>query len=240
MAIKCTCWYIAKLNILLNCIIEGQALTYANITDGLVVKTMAGYPMKFIKKPNFTINENVVIFGDTHYTNGVSHHLATVPDPLIPWMKKTNYDILLEVNEQRNGDLSTFIALVNMSDLKNILMLDDDSKPITVFVPTNEALSTIVVNVDDLIRNTSSYSYQLLWNHFVEGNFVINMWWRTPTGTNFTKTEHQLTTKVGNILDIEVIGDNSTHVNSVVSVIQQDVFSFYGILQIIDLPLIPN
>ena len=228
------------MSILLNRIIEGQALTYANITDGLVVNTMAGYPVEFFKEPNFTINGYVVNSGNNLYTNGISHHLESVPDLLVPWMYKTNYEILLQVNEQRDGDLSNFIALVNASDLKDMLMMDDDSKPMTVFIPTNEALSTVVVNSDDLINNTSSFSYQLLWNHVVDGNFVISTFWRIATGKNFNKTEHQVTTNVGNILDIEVIGDESTHVNGVVSVIQQDVFSFYGVLQIIDLPLVPN
>ena len=99
-----------KLNALLNRIIKGQALSYSNITDGLIVNTMAGYPMTFLKYPNFTINGDVVKAGDICCTNGIVHLLENVPDPHVPWMYKNNYDILLEVNIQQNGNLSHFIA----------------------------------------------------------------------------------------------------------------------------------
>ena len=164
--------FVTKLNLLLNRIIEGQALTYSDIQDGLVVNSVAGYPMKFLKHPNFTINGDVVLIGDICYTNGIVHLLAHVPDPLAPWMYKTIYDILLEVNNQQDGNLSDFIALLNSSELKKRLMLDDSSRPITLFVPTNEAMSTIVVQGSDMIANVSSPSYQLLLNHVVQGNFV--------------------------------------------------------------------
>ena len=101
-----------KLTIFLNMIIEGQILAYTDIQDGLVVNTMAGYPMKFLKYPNFTINGNVVLIGDIRCTNGIVQNVDTVPDPLVPWMYKTNYDVLLEVNSQQDGNLSDFIASI--------------------------------------------------------------------------------------------------------------------------------
>lgn len=225
------------MDILLNRIIEGQVLAYPDITDGLVVNTMAGYPMQFFKYPNFTINGDVVEFGDTYYTNGVVHNLAQVPDPLVPWLYKTNYEILLEVNNQRNGDLSEFIALVNASQLKDRLMMDDYSKPITLFVPTNDAMSTIMIEEDHMITNVSSLSYTQLLNHVVEGNFVIRDWLRVPTGTMVSDTELHLKSEAGNVLQVEMIRDERVKINGIVNVIKKDVFSYFGVLQIIDLPL---
>ena len=221
-------------------IIEGQILAYTDIQDGLVVNTMAGYPMKFLKYPNFTINGNVVLIGDIRCTNGIVQNVDTVPDPLVPWMYKTNYDVLLEVNSQQDGNLSDFIALVNASELKERLMLEDSSRPITLFVPTNEAMSTIVVQGNDMIANVSSPSYQLLLNHVVQGNFVRRDWLIIPTGTKVNETELHLTTDAGNILEVVLMADEMVRINGVVNIIKEDVFSFYGVLQIIDLPLIAN
>ena len=221
-------------------IIEGQILAYTDIQDGLVVNTMAGYPMKFLKYPNFTINGNVVLIGDIRCTNGIAQIVDSVPDPLVPWMYKTIYEVLLEVNNQQGGNLSDFIALVNASELKERLMLEDSSRPITLFVPTNEAMSTIVVQGSDMIANVSSPSYQLLLNHVVQGNFVRRDWFRIPTGTKVNETELHLTTEAGNILEVVLMADEMARINGVVNIIKEDVFSFYGVLHIIDLPLIAN
>ena len=215
-------------------------MAYSNITDGLIVYTMAGYPVEFFKYPNFTINGDVVEVGDIHYTNGIAHNLAHVPDPLVPWLYKSNYDVLLEVNMQQNGNLSHFIALINASALKDRLMMEDSTKPITLFVPTNEAMATIVVDDSDNISNVSSSSYQLLLNHVVQGNFVIRDWLRIPTGKKVSETELQLTTDAGNVLEVVLIAGERVRINGMVNIMKEDVFSFYGVLQIIDLPLIGN
>ena len=194
--------------------------------------------MTFLKYPNFTINGDVVKAGDICCTNGIVHLLEKVPDPLVPWMYKSNYDILLEVNIQQNGNLSDFIAQVNASALKDRLMMEDDNTPITLFVPTNDAMSTIVPDDSDNISNVSSSSYQLLLNHVVQGNFVIRDWLRIPTGKKVSETELELTTDAGNVLKVVVVAGERVRINGVVNVMKADVFSFYGVLQIIDLPLI--
>ena len=199
---------------------------------------MAGYPVEFFKHPNFTINADVVKAGDIRCTNGIIHDVESVPDPLVPWMYKSNYDILLEVNIQQNGNLSDFIAQVNASALKDRLMMEDDNTPITLFVPTNDAMSTIVPDDSDNISNVSSSSYQLLLNHVVQGNFVIRDWLRIPTGKKVSETELELTTDAGNVLKVVVVAGERVRINGVVNVMKADVFSFYGVLQIIDLPLI--
>ena len=215
-------------------IIEGKLLTSANITDGLVVQSMAGYPVTFFKQPNFTIDGIEVLKRDITFTNAVEQELAHVPYSLVPWMYRTDYDILLEVNEQRGGDLSDFIALLNSSNLTEQLTMEVSDQPITVFVPTNEALSTIVTG-DTL--DTDSWTHQLLLNHLVVGNFVTTSWLRNPTGKNISDTELQLTTQAGNVLDV-LVGDKNVTINGTIRIIQKDVLSFTGVLHIIDLPLV--
>ena len=149
-------------------------------------------------------------------------------------MYRTDYDILLEVNEQRGGDLSDFIALLNSSNLTEQLTMEVSDQPITVFVPTNEALSTIVTG-DTL--DTDSWTHQLLLNHLVVGNFVTTSWLRNPTGKNISDTELQLTTQAGNVLDV-LVGDKNVTINGTIRIIQKDVLSFTGVLHIIDLPLV--
>jgi uncharacterized surface protein with fasciclin (FAS1) repeats len=215
-------------------IIEGQVLTYADITDGLVVQSMAGYPVTFFKQPNFTIDGTEVLKRDITYTNAVEQELVHVPHSLVPWMYRTDYDVLLEVNEQRGGDLTDFIALLNSSNLTELLTMAVGDRPITVFIPTNEALSTIVTG-DTL--DTDSRTYQLLLNHLVVGNFVINSWLRIPTGKRISDTELQLTTQAGNVLNV-LVGDKDVTINGNIRIIQKDVLSFTGVLHIIDLPLV--
>ena len=214
-------------------IIEGQNLTFANIADGLVVKSMAGYPVTFYKHPNFTIDGIEVLNQDITFTNAVEHKLAHVPQTLVPWMYRTDYDVLLEVNEQRGGDLSDFIKLLNSSNLTEQLTMEVVDKPITLFVPTNEALSTIVT---DNILDSNSRIHQLLLNHFVVGNFVMNSWLRLPSGMAINNTKLQLTTQAGNVLSV-LVGDKNVTINGNVHIIQKDVLSYTGVLHIVDLPL---
>ena len=209
-------------------------MTYADITDGLVVQSMAGYPVTFFKQPNFTIDGMEVLKRDITYTNAVEQELAHVPNSLVPWMYRTDFDVLLEVNAQRGGDLSEFIALLKSSNLTEQMKMEVGDRPITVFVPTNDALSTIVTS--DTFDAASS-AHQLLLNHLVVGNFVTNSWLRIPTGNKISDTKLQLTTQAGNTLDV-LVGDENVTINDSVRIIQKDVLSFTGVLHIIDSPLV--
>jgi len=217
---------------LLNRIIEGRAWSYADITEGLVLQSMAGYPVVFHKYPNFTVNGGEIAGANIFYSNGVEHELTHVPSALVPWMYKTNYQMLLEVNEQRNGDLSDFVALVNVSDLKETLMLEDHDKPITAFVPTNAALAAINVSASA----SSSVSHALLLNHLIDGNLVLNSWQKTGIGTVVSDSELMVITKAGHPLTVEIVKGVMT-LNGTAHIIQEDLFSFFGVLHVIDFPL---
>ena len=134
---------------------------------------------------------------------------------------------------QQGGDLSDFIKLLNSSNLTEQLITAVVDKPITLFVPTNKALSTLVA---DNILDLNSMTHQLLLNHLVVGNFVVNSWLRMPTEKKINNTKTNLTTQARNVLCV-LVGDNNVTINGNIHIIQKDVLSFTGVLHIIDLPL---
>jgi uncharacterized surface protein with fasciclin (FAS1) repeats len=215
-------------------VVEGQALTVEDMYDGMEVQSLAGYPLTIRLNPlrvngvNVSIAESNVIF-----KNGLGHTLEQFPTPLVPYFGKSTFDVLLETNEMGNGNLSSFIALIEASpDFKNQLLLgegDISNRAATLFVPTNEALAAAdpaLIADPDLLQN-------LLLNHIVSGNFVKHRWWVIPTGTKMSDTELRLETQAGQALNLTIIHDVVT-INGDVSVIISDVFSEQGVLHVID------
>jgi hypothetical protein len=135
--------------------IEEQALAYSDIKDGLIVYTMTEYPMKFFKHPNslsMTLWSRLMMIA---IQMELFTHFFHAPDPLVPWLYKSDYDTLLKTNKQQNGDLLDFITFINITELKERLMLQEESKPTTWFVPTNNSMSTILVEDGDMNGNVS-------------------------------------------------------------------------------------
>jgi hypothetical protein len=66
-----------------------------------------------------------------HFLNGYLHALAYFSWDFIPWARKSNYDILMDTNDRRQGDYSLFISLIEASNLKKKLSMG--SGPTTVF-----------------------------------------------------------------------------------------------------------
>jgi hypothetical protein len=229
------------MNTMISRIIERQVLTSKDFTDGLIVKSMAGYPIEFHEVDGANLTADGAPFGtmDTRYLNGVVHNMASVPVPFVPWFDKTNYDILLEANARRNGDLSDFLRIVDSSDVVRARLQDENGQPITLFVPTNEALSRLISteNIFDTSATESSARLLLL-NYMVDGNFVTNAWWRTPTGVKVSETELLLSTESGKEVTVEFHDNGDIILDGSVKIIEKDLFSYYGVLQIIDAPLL--
>jgi uncharacterized surface protein with fasciclin (FAS1) repeats len=209
--------------------------------DGMILTSLAGYSLNIQLDPfrvnNFTIHWRE---RDRCFRNGVIHHLQNIPNPLAPWFAKSNYDVLLETNKQRNGDLSNFIAMVNASsDLK--FKLQAGPGPTTVFVPNNEALATLLdldtkATLESGVIIQSSWLYQLMLNHLVTGNFAISAWNTIPAGTKVSDSEVTFVTQAGQVLELK-IRDRVT-INGECVIVQEDIFSEYGIIHVIDKPLL--
>jgi uncharacterized surface protein with fasciclin (FAS1) repeats len=226
-------------------VVEGQAVDYANMFDGMVLTSMAGYPLKIQLGPLRVNNATISVSErNFHYSNGITHAHLSYPDPIVPWFGKSNFDILLETSIVRNGDLSDFIALIDSFPTLKSQLQEASKSATTLFVPTNEALALM----DQIVLDDPVTLQQFLLNHFVAGNFARSCYWLIPTGVNVSDTELRLETQAGQTLDIKIDNFTSTVIvqeglwsdqeASVSTMNQEDIFSHNGILHIIDKPLL--
>jgi uncharacterized surface protein with fasciclin (FAS1) repeats len=164
------------------------------------------------------------------------HTSYQFPKPLVPWLGKSVYDVLVETNQERNLDLSTFIAMIDRyPDLKGQLQKDRALEGLTLFVPTNNAMTTVYSDL--AVADDPTFLLQdFLLNHLVSGNFVRRCWQIIPTGTYISDTELSLETQAGQILSLEI--NDVVIINGDVTIIQEDVLSLEGVIQVIDKPLL--
>jgi uncharacterized surface protein with fasciclin (FAS1) repeats len=215
-------------------LVEGTVVR-EDMYDGMVLQSVAGSPLLIQLNP-LRVNNNSIIPTEVNlfYKNGVVHTTYEFPNPLAPWYGKTVYDVLLETNQTRNGDLSTFIAIIDSyPNLKGQLQEERGVKGFTLFVPTNDGMATL----DASMAVSWSDLQQLSENHLVAGNFVKRCWWIIPTGLQVSDTELTLETQAGQILALEIINDVVV-INGDVNIIQEDIFSNEGVIQVIDKPLV--
>ena len=157
-------------------IIEDYALGLDDIYDGLSLPSRSGDLRTFtVNKTGYFVDGDISFASNETsflFSKGFLHNLDEFPSCFIKWLGKSSYDILLETNENQNGDLSDFITLAEASSLKELLQTGPG--PVTLFVPTNNALATLdsqILEFEGMIDTTSAL-YHLLLNHLVHGNFV--------------------------------------------------------------------
>ena len=179
------------------------------------------------------------------YKNGVIHYALEYPKPLAPWIGKTLYNVLLETNDKRNSDLSDFIAIVDTLPAILLLLQDTSSSTATtLFVPTNDAialsnLTWMTQQGQDKNTTTTIMLQQLVQNHIVSGNFVRSCWWTIPIGNMVSDNELRLVSVAGQSLDL-MINHEGVTINGNVRIVEEDIFSEYGVIQIIDKVLLPS
>jgi uncharacterized surface protein with fasciclin (FAS1) repeats len=212
--------------------IEGQALAVEEMVDGMVVTSISGYPLLFQLHPlrmnNISLSTTV---RNEFYKNGVIQTLVRYPHPLAPWIGKSTFDVLLESNVVRNGDLSHYIAMIEaIPDFKSQLELrEGDTSATTLFVPTNDALGRI----DPSLLAEPNAAEQLVLNHVVSGNFARRFWKGIPTGTMVSDAELVLETRTGSVLNL-TIADEGVTLNGHAKIVLGDRFSQQGVLHVID------
>lgn len=213
--------------------------------DGMVLTSMAGYPLRIQLGPLRVNNETISVSErNCHFSNGISHAFLHYPDPVVPWFGKSNFDVLLETSIARHGDLSDFIALIDSFPTLKSQLQEVSKSATTLFVPTNEALA----NMDQSVLVDPVSLQQFLLNHFVSGNFARRCWWLIPTGAKVSDTELRLETQAGQTLNLKIDNATSTVIvqeglwsdqeASVSTIIQEDIFSHYGILHVINKALL--
>jgi uncharacterized surface protein with fasciclin (FAS1) repeats len=217
-------------------LVDGM-VAYEDMYDGMVLQSVAGYPL-LIQLGPFRVNNNTMIPTEINifFKNGVVHTSYQFPKPLVPWLGKSVYDVLVETNQARNLDLSTFIAMIDRyPDLKGQLQKDRALEGLTLFVPTNNAMTTVYSDL--AVADDPTFLLQdFLLNHLVSGNFVRRCWQIIPTGTYISDTELSLETQAGQILSLEI--NDVVIINGDVTIIQEDVLSLEGVIQVIDKPLL--
>jgi uncharacterized surface protein with fasciclin (FAS1) repeats len=218
--------------------LEGKVVALEDLYEGMVLTSISGYPIEIRINPLRAKNISVAIeLSNRFYKNGVLHFLSQYPNPLIIWIGKSLFDVLVETNEKRHGDLSVIIELIQASpdDFKNLLELHaGDTSAYTLFAPTNAAMST--VNHTSLVLNETTL-LTFLENHLVSGNFARRFWRHMPISAEATSDSGlTMTTQAGQVLDVK-INDTTVTINGIVTIVQGDVFCEQGIMHVIDNPL---
>jgi uncharacterized surface protein with fasciclin (FAS1) repeats len=228
--------------------VEGVALSIEDMIDGTVLRTLSGFEIGIgVNGSDVRINGVPLshVERNKQCINGYLHNMVDFPFSFVKWLGKSNYDILLETNEKRNGDLSRFIDLIDASrDLKQ--RLQNGTELMTIFCFTNEALSKleapILVELDKVsaagVIDSFSDIHQLLLNHVVSSIFARNVWKDFSPGKRVSDTELQLVTQAGKLISLVIEPGEHVVINGLSKMIQEDLFSQHGAVQVIDMPLL--
>ena len=220
--------------------IQDQVIQLEDMYDGLVLTSMAGYPLKIQLDPlrmnKITIRS--IPPQESHYKNGIIHILSDYPSPLVPWMGKTLYDILQESNDLHGGGLSGFIAMIEAMPALFGKLNTSSYEATTLFVPTNEALALLDPTLlEDMHGELDPTIQQLVLNHVVDGNFAKSCWSTTSIGNLISSKELRLKSQIGQELHLTMNGMDVI-INGDARIIQEDIFSEDGTIQIIDKVLV--
>jgi uncharacterized surface protein with fasciclin (FAS1) repeats len=225
--------YVWQLNGIEGYAVEGQAVAVEDMYDGMILQSISGYPLVIQLDPIRVNNTPIVMEErDAMYKNGITHGLTKYFSPIVPWIGKSKMDVLLVTNDQRNRDLSAFIAMIDASPDLKALLHEGQSTGTTLFVPTNQALT----NVNLSLMANATMVMQLLRNHIVSGNFVRRCWESIPTGTKLSDTELILDSQAGYELHLNI--DDVVTINGAATIVQEDIFSGLGIIHVIDKALL--
>jgi uncharacterized surface protein with fasciclin (FAS1) repeats len=226
-----------QMDLIENMFVEGQIVAVEDLYEGMVLTSISGYPIEIQLNPLRANNVSLAIeSANQFYKNGVVHILSQYPNPLMPWIGKSLFDVLVETNEKRRGDLSVIINLIRASpdDIKNLVELSaGDTSATTLFAPTNAAMATMNLTALALDETTL---FTFLENHLVSGNFARRFWRYMPISAGASDSGLAMTTQAGQVLEVK-INDTTVTINGNVTIVQGDIFSEQGILHVIDNPI---
>jgi uncharacterized surface protein with fasciclin (FAS1) repeats len=214
--------------------VEGQVLEVKDMHDGMVLTSVSGYPISIQLEPYFQMNKNKMSTTqrNVHYLNGVIHSFLRYPVPVVQWIGKSMFDVLLETNILLNDDITGFMELIDASpDVKNLLLKRGDMNGKTLFIPTNAALATL-----DSVAFDPTAVTKFLLNHIIAGNFSRRVWQLRQKSANASNMELRLPSEGELELVLEINPD--VIINGGAKVIQGDIFSEDGVVHIIDQPLV--
>ena len=221
-----------------NMFVEGKVVPIEDLYNGLVLTSISGYPIEIQLNPLRVNNVSIdVTISNQFFKNGVVHLQFQYPNPLMPWIGKSLFDVLIETNEKRDGDLSVIIDLIQASPevVKNLLALRaGDTSALTLFAPTNAAMAKVNLTAISLDETTLFTFFE---HHLVSGNFARRFWRHMPISVETSSDSGlAMTTLAGQVLDV-AIDDTTVTINGNVTIVQGDVFCEQGIMHVLDNPL---
>ena len=188
----------------------------------------------------------VPLFNDTinvQTLNGVVH--ATQELVLASWSNKSLVEIVGQLSEERGGDLSVFLRLLNATDPNSPLraaLESTDGGPQTLVVPTDQAWlrlfpQSAILRLESMGANGSVGS--LMQNHvLVNVNVVCSAWAETTSNFHISPNEASVLTWSGN--EVRIVREMSGAVlNGVSRIVVQDRFGESGVVQVVDRVLVP-
>eukprot|EP00540_Astrosyne_radiata_P019211 CAMPEP_0116864700 /NCGR_PEP_ID=MMETSP0418-20121206/24974_1 /TAXON_ID=1158023 /ORGANISM="Astrosyne radiata, Strain 13vi08-1A" /LENGTH=163 /DNA_ID=CAMNT_0004499963 /DNA_START=20 /DNA_END=512 /DNA_ORIENTATION=+ len=149
--------------------------------------------------------------------NGVVHTIDGILEP--DWLRKSIYDVLVKTNETRGGDLSLFLSMLEASR-NQVAFLDalkQKDNPVTTEGVPFQSLFQVLLD-----------------NHLVLTNFV-----RDVELVELASTNQELTLTSTAEFPLHVVIGPVITINDEATIVQEDILSEFGVLQIIDHLLVP-
>ena len=179
--------------------------------------------------------------------NGVVHAVSQLMEPT--WFNKSLVEIVGQLSEERGGDLSVFLRLLNATSSSSLWRASLESHrggPQTLVVPTNDAwlrlfsLSAIERIVSTGANGSVADLGSLMQNHvFVGVNVVCSAWAATTSEFQTSPNGVSVLTWSGN--EVRIVREMSGVVllNGVSQIVVEDQFSDYGVVHLVDRVLVP-
>lgn len=214
--------------------------TSADITDGLVLKTVEGKTLTFHKdvSGHISINGSTMIsIPDVISRNGVTHVIDSVLMPSQAAYSDTGVEVggALMVaskdivdNALAASNVTTVVAAVKAAGLVETLK---GAGPFTVFAPNNDAFAKLPAGTVDTLLKPENLSQlkDILTYHVVAGRYTANDLY----------TGEKLTTVEGKQITITKDAMGSIWINGTAKVVTPNVISKNGVTFVIDSVLMP-
>ncbi len=197
--------------ILLYHVVPGRVRA-ADLTDGQIVTTAEGRPVRITLQDGARINGTSIIATDVEASNGIIHVIDAVLLPV-----EDNVDTAIDAG------FNTLVAAVSAAGLEDVLRSEG---PFTIFAPTEEAFAALPAGaLDGLLADPSALASVLTY-HVVPGRVFSS---DLADGLEVTTVE-------GSTVTISLTG--GAKINDA-NIVATDILTSNGVIHVIDAVLLP-
>merc|ERR1712098_395618 len=217
--------------VLLNHVVTGT-INSENITNDLTVETVGGGVIRenvYLKSRFydgfFTVNGARISKSDLVASNGVIH---LVSDVLYPFPPETTITEVISA-DSKFSTLNKFLSMANLSSVLS------QSRPYTVFAPTNDAFDKVPATTLASLLSDKGALTKVLLRHVVPGTvYSKGIYWGTyNTAGEEGGSDDQIATQVFRASVVRVVS-SSAGVRKSASVIETDILATNGVIHAID------